>query len=175
MKKKLFDFLVIALILLHGCRNIGVNKITTIDITGNWQAKEGFLPYIQTREPALKSGELKIFTQELNLPKGNYSILFEYEQLYDKSNGAALDNKFENFNGFSINGVDNRLDFYPDAADKNIFRAESKIHIAETEKPIKLKLAIHNSRVLRTLLKGSSFPTGFFLLLALQVKRKSIY
>jgi len=158
MKRKLFYMLVVMLVSLAGCRNTGGNKIHKIDITGNWQDKEGFIPYIQTREPALKNGESKIFTQELSLPEGNYSVLFEYEQAYDKSNGAAIKNNFKSFNGFKINGLVYTLNFNVDSIDKNIFRAEKKITISEALETLKLELAIHNTRVMRTWLTGSSLP-----------------
>ena len=156
VKMQLFLFLFLS---LTGCSKIGVNNITKVDITGKWQDKEGFLPYIQTREPELKNGELKIFTQELSLPEGTYSILFEYEQAYDKSNGAAINNNFENFAGFKINGVVNNLSFHFDSTNKDVLMAERKITIMEAGKTLQLELAIHNTRVMRTWLTGNSLPS----------------
>ena len=158
MKRKLFYMFVVMLFFIAGCRSTFGSKINKIDITGNWQDKEGFMPYIQTREPELKDEELKSFSQELSLPEGTYSIVFEYEPAYDKSNGSAIENKFDNFNGFKINGVVNNLSFYADSTDKNIFLAESKITITDAVKTLKLELAIHNTRVMRTWLTGSSLP-----------------
>ena len=158
MKWNLFYMFVVMLFFIAGCRNPIGSKINKIDITGNWQDKEGFLPYIQTREPELKDGELKSFSQELSLPEGTYSIVFEYEPAYDKSKGAAIENKFENFTGFKINGILNNLSFYADSTDKNIFLGESKVAITEAVKTFKLELAIHNTRVMRTWLTGSSLP-----------------
>jgi hypothetical protein len=159
MKRKSIYMLVVMLVSFAGCRNTGRNIINKIDITGNWQESEGFLPYIKTREPALESGELKIFTQELSLSKGDYTICFEYEQSYDKTDGGSLENNFKNFNGFKINSLVNTLNFNVDSIDKNIFWAEKKITISEVGKTLKLELAIHNTRVIRTWISGSNFKT----------------
>jgi hypothetical protein len=161
MKNKLICIQVFILFSLVGCRNISNNKITKIDITGNWQDVNGFPAYIQTREPALKKGELKSFSQELLLPKGNYTLQFEYDQQYDQIHNGSFENNITEFNGFKINGVITRLAFSADSAGKNIYpvyHAKSELIIKETEKTIKLELAIHNTRVMRTWLTGSTMP-----------------
>jgi hypothetical protein len=159
MKSKLFYMFMVMLASLTGYGNTVDNKIDTIDITGNWQESEGFLPFIKTREPALKNGELKTFTQELSLTKGDYTISFEYEQSYDKTDGGSLENNFNNFNGLKINGLVNTLNFNVNSIDKNIFWAEKKITISEAGETLKLELAINNTRVIRTCISGSTLNT----------------
>ncbi len=158
MKRNLIYILVVLLISLTGFSYLGNDTTSTIDITGNWKDENGFLPYIQTREPALEKEEVKRFTQELFLPKGTYTIRLEYEREFDKENGTALGNNFENFNGFKVNGVTNTLNFHLDSITKKIFLAERKINITETKEKIKLELAVHNTRVLRTWVTGNFMP-----------------
>lgn len=159
MNKKLVYILLIVLILSPGCGKSENYKCTKIDITGNWQDENGFLPYIQTNEPALKKGELKSFFQELVLGRGKYSILFEYNQIDDRIHGT-FENDSMVFNGFKVDGKVTKLLFSADPADKSesgIWRAESEINV-DTLKTIKLALAIRNTRVMRTWFTGSSFP-----------------
>src|ERR1035437_5612478 len=149
MKKKLIFILIFIPVFLASCSDIKQNKVTKIDITGNWQDEIGFLSNIQTREPALKKGELKTFSQELTLPKGKYSLVFEYDQIYE----GVFKNNIVDFKDFKINGEIKNLVFPTDSTDKSIYKvylAEYKFVIREAEKNIKLELSLINTRVMRT-------------------------
>ncbi len=178
MKTRFFIpfFITLPLIFLMGCRSISDNKTTKIDITGNWKDENGYPPYIQTREKKKKKGEFKTFSQVLTLPKGNYRILFEYDQRYGVAYGVAIDdnktydslsqarerqdsettkdNKMV-FNGFTINEIEYSLIFSPDSVNKRIYRAEKDFVIEDSVKTLKLNLKVQNTRVMRTILTGS--------------------
>jgi hypothetical protein len=161
MKIKILSLLLLILVYYSGCVNKTENRITKIDITGNWQDEYGFPPYIQSREPALKNGKLKTFSQELTLPKGKYQILFEYDQLNDRPHGGIFENGNMVFQGFSVDGRACSLTFSVDSADKNIYRvyrAESELIIDDESKTIKLRLDIHNTRAMRTWISSSAIP-----------------
>ena len=82
----------------------------------NWQDENGFPAFIQTREPALKKGEIKTFSQELTLPEGIYRIIFEYDQQNDQPHGGAFENNYENFKGFKIDGRISRTEIFTKSA-----------------------------------------------------------
>lgn len=162
MKGSFFYILGVIIVFFVGCSIIVNDKCTRIDITGNWQDNNGFPVFIQSREPALKKGELKIFTQQLSIPKGDYKIIFEYDQQNGQEPGTIFENGTLDFKGFKINGEIQNLNFSTDSIDKSVYkvyRAEYKFVIREAEKSIKLELAINNTRAVRTWLEGSSFPT----------------
>ncbi len=161
MKIITLHILVVIFIFYSGCKVTDDNKLN-IDITGNWHDEAGFPAYIQTREPALKSGELKAFFQELTLPKGNYHILFEYDQQNDHSHNGVFDDNYKDFKGFRIDGSVCNLNFSADSAEKGtykVYRAEREL-IIDDDKTVKLELEIHNSRVMRTWICGSLIPAG---------------
>ena len=162
MKIKIPGIIVAIIISIAGCINPGKNRVDKIDITGNWQDKEGFPAYIRTREPALKKDELKTFSQELILKKGTYRLVFEYDQQNDQMTGGVFDNNYADFEGFKIDGRIFRLSFSCDPTDKNpfrVYRAESNLLIAAESETIKLELSVHNTRAMRTWLTGSSLQT----------------
>ena len=133
----------------------GFDSSSRIDITGNWQDENGFMAKIQTREPELKEGQLKTFSQELELPNGSYIIVFEYEPQFDKSAGFAFGNNLTAYKGFKINGTIHVLSFSPTSGKKNIYRAKCRFTVSSLT-ITRLELAIHNTRVIRTWLEGNS-------------------
>lgn len=158
---KILNILLVFIIPFTGCTTSEKNKITGIDITGNWQDENGFPACIQTSEPALKRGEFKTFSQELTLPKGNYNILFEYDQQNDHPHDGVFDNNFNDFKGFRIDGRACSLNFTSESSEKEIYRvyrAQSTFIVEDDSATIKLELDIHNTRVMRTWLTGSSIP-----------------
>jgi hypothetical protein len=158
--KKLFTYLILAVPLtIFASPAKLIDPVSRIDITGNWQ-DGSFKPVIQTREPELKSGEAKTFSQEIKLPKGNYTILFEYEPTYDRTVGGLLRNNFDKFNGFKINGLVKTLVFTPVNTRKEIYTAQAHFAVENSSLPIHLELSIHNTRVIRTWLQGSSLQTN---------------
>ena len=131
------------------------DNIFRIDITGNWQGENGFLKNVQTHEPELEEGELKIFSQELKLAKGSYTILFEYEPEFDKTPGGVFNKDLTSFEGFKINGLIRTLSFSPTTTKKDNYQAECRFKV-DNNSPIKLTLAIHNTRVIRTWIIGNN-------------------
>ncbi len=134
-----------------------LDTISRIDITGNWQDENGFKATIQTHEPELKDGELKIFSQELKLPKGSYNILFEYDQEFDKEPGGALENSLTEFKGFKINGKVNPVTFSATSEKKDVYQAKCGFTVRDPSEVIRLEFAIHNTRIIRTWLEGNTF------------------
>lgn len=153
--KKISAYLRLVLALnLFSFSSQAADPITKIDLTGNWQ-DGNFKSVIQTKEPDLKPGELKTFTQEFKLPKGTYQILFEYEPTFDKTAGGLLENKFEGFRGFKVDGSVKPLTFIASSPKKDLYRAQAQFTVENSLLPVRLELAIHNSRVIRTWLQGN--------------------
>lgn len=160
MTTKIIILLLPLIISFTGCIPKEKNNIITIDITGNWHDENGFTPYIQTREPALKPGELKTFSQVLTLQKGKYSVVFEYDEKNDHSSGFSIGNHFDDFRGFRVNGIVQNLTFSSDSSGKEkyrVFRALSKITIEKDSSTVELELNIHNTRVMRTWISGNLY------------------
>jgi hypothetical protein len=156
--KKILIYLILSIpATLSGSAKKSSDTIFKIDITGNWQDDDGFKANIQTREPDLKDGELKNFSQSLKLPKGSYSILFEYEPEFDKSPGGAFENHFAGFKRFKINDVINPLMFSATSAKKNVYQAKCIFTVNDVSAITRLSLALHNTRVIRTWLESTNF------------------
>lgn len=122
-------------------------KIT--DLTGNWRNTARFEPCIQTREPDLKEGETLTFQQALSLPEGDYTLMLEYDPNLDKGPASALNGKLKGFEGLSINGQVQALDFNrTDTKTPNI--SSCTFHVNAGDKATNLQLALHSSRPPRT-------------------------
>ncbi|MBK7711414.1 MAG: hypothetical protein IPJ37_11015 [Bacteroidales bacterium] len=159
MNTKIISLLLALIISVTGCPTRDVSNPFKIDITGNWQEENGFPQYIQTNEPALKPGELKTFSQTLMLNKGIYKIAFEYDEQNDHYSGFALDNHFQDFRGFRINGIAQNLTFSSDSAGKGkykVYRTECPLTVEEESAAISLELDIHNTRVMKTSITATS-------------------
>ena len=128
---------------------------SVIDITGNWRSSEVFLPYIQTREPAIKDGHTKTFTQTLSLPKGIYTIRLDYDTNQDRGEGASVCGSLYDFPGLSIDG-----NVFPLKFEKNpppepryqgpTYVARTSFEVTEDAHETTLSLTLLNTRVLRT-------------------------
>ena len=157
MKHLLIITFLFSLLLIGNKTQAENNGPISVEITGNWSDQEGFRPLLQVREPELTNEEVKVFTQELNLPEGNYSVSFEYNNINDRSSGRAIGNQYESFNGFEINGRKHVLKFTKASEGEGIYRAQTAFQI-KGDQVTRLKLAVRSTRPLRTWLKGNSIP-----------------
>ncbi len=131
-----------------------MEAMQTIDITGNWHDTAQFDPRIQTREAALTQGETRTFQQTLDLPTGDYDLLIDYDPNLDKETGLALGKKLTGFDGLSINGQAQTLDF-THANDQSPYSARCGFHAAEGNAATELKLVLHSTRAPRTRLHSA--------------------
>ncbi len=142
------------LVMLLGCQNSKTIAIKKIEITGNWHQESGFLPHIQTREPALKEGECSLFSQELILSPGNYYLQFEYDQKQEEHRGRAIDQQYKGFEGLQVNGEIIALKFTCLPDDSTLWNAAYAFTVQTEKENTTLELAIGNTRVFRTWLSG---------------------
>ena len=119
----------------------------TLDITGNWDA--GDLPRyrIQTREPRLKDGEKKSFSQILEMPAGPWSVEFEYDPEQDMHEFAALGGAPTGFSGFRVDGRPLKLDFRKEGV-RYVARCEQEERLRAG--PMRLDMELANTRPLET-------------------------
>jgi len=114
-------------------------NMKTVELTGNWRETPELLPSIQTHEPALADRTTRHFAQTLHLPSGQYNLKILYEVSYDSAKGGALDNIFTQFQGLSINGHPEALDFVAgDAGD--LFNATRDFTVTNGASNVKLDL-----------------------------------
>jgi hypothetical protein len=87
-----------------------------IDLTGNWKlsSEKAHPKEIRHQEPALKEGEHQSFWQTLEGIDGDYAIEIIYNPLLDTDPdhpGDAIDNKWRDFDGLSINDKSIKLNW----------------------------------------------------------------
>jgi hypothetical protein len=125
-----------------------------LDITGNWQEFDDFLPVIQTSEPPLKEGESRSFKQNLTLPAGQYAIVLEYDVNRDQKDGGALRGCYPDFTGLAINGQTTPISFSRED-DKKSWIARLPFTVAAGAPSVALALAVGNTRVMHTYLESA--------------------
>ena len=155
MKK---TFFLVLLALLCAALAEAADQMTTVDLTGNWRNTVKYEPKIATRDVSLKDGETKSFEQKLILPEGTYTLLFEYDPFWDKADGRALENNYEDFQGLKINGETRKLAFRKLAEgefQKNDYRQEPYhascvFEVTDGNSAVNLSLELVNHRTFRT-------------------------
>ncbi len=121
----------------------------TVDITGSWMPREGFLSHIVVSEPEILSGDRAVFTQTLVLPAGDYRLHLLYDERLDRGPLHALGGNARTLDGLSVDGVPVSLPLHA-AGDL----LEGTCPLSSTGEPIQLRLAWGDARVCRTLLEG---------------------
>ncbi|MHB1484695.1 MAG: hypothetical protein ACYCYI_08525 [Saccharofermentanales bacterium] len=128
-----------------------MEKLTKIDITGNWHEGDSFDEKIIMSEPDVADGAIRHFNQRLKLSKGDYILSLVYDAILDRKPGRSLLDKYQGFDGFSINGVRQIIDFTGSAENDKVFEARTGIRL-ESDDEVSLGLDLCNTRPMYTYL-----------------------
>ena len=130
---------------------------TSVDITANWRCNSDQLPGLQVKEPAVRPGSYKHFTQSLKLPAGQYRIELRYEPSQDTTPNQSIDGSMKGFKGLSIDGKQTDLDFTQDKAQPDLLTASCGFSASSSL--TRLDLQISGTRPLITLIMTNHVDT----------------
>lgn len=130
--------------------------MNAIDITGNWESDVLPADRLQTREPEVKQGQTTVFRQRLQAPAGIHALELVYWPDQDSRLGKAIEEKFDGFDGLSINGSSVRVAFLKMEGTREGYRALVQLEeeAQGSERELQLALTLCASRPLHTRLIG---------------------